>query len=131
VAGSRPKRRRCDGGAACITVVADRGSDLTSSSPVADGDAVADARGASRSLALAPRLFATMTHGPSGQSRGTMVLPANPPPRGEGRAGAAFCRVSLRRPATADSLAGASVDVLLSIVTEVEAAGLVAPLHGA
>ena len=124
-------------GAACITVVADRESDIYEqfarpllrvlSRPA--GVHLLTRAAQDRSLADGWRLFATMQAWPE-RHRETIVVPAQPGRRErEACLALRFGRVSLRRPATADSKLAASVDVFVVDVSEVDAPPGVEPLH--
>jgi hypothetical protein len=106
-------------GAACITVVADRESDIYEQFARRPAGAHLLTRAAQdRSLVGGARLFATMDAWPE-RHRETIVLPAQPGRRErEACLALRFGRVSLRRPATADSKLAASVDVFVVDVTE-------------
>ena len=102
----------------------------TSSSPVVPRGVHLLTRAAQdRSLADGARLFATMDVWPE-RHRETIVLPDQPGRRErEACLALRFGRVSLRRPATADSKLAASVDVFVVDVTEVDTPPGVEPLH--
>jgi hypothetical protein len=104
-------------GAACITVVADRESDVFEQFARRPAGVQLLTRAAQdRSLADAGRLFATVDAWPE-QHRETIVLPAQP-----GRRERTAClsfrfgAISLRRPSTADKGLAASVDQAKEIV---------------
>jgi hypothetical protein len=116
--------------AACITVVADRESDIYEQfarRPV--GVHLLTRAAQDRSLAVGGRLFATMDAWPE-RHRETIVLPAQPGRRErEACLALRFGRMSLRRPTTADSKLVARVDVFVVDVTEVDPPPGVEPLH--
>jgi Transposase DDE domain len=117
-------------GAACITVVADRESDIFEQfARRSEGVQLLTRAAQDRSLADAGRLFATVDAWPE-QHRETIVLPAQPGRR-ERTAGLSFRfgAVSLRRPPTADKGLAASVDLFVVDVTEVDAPPGVEKLH--
>jgi hypothetical protein len=117
-------------GAACVTVVADRESDIYEQfarRPV--GLHLLTRAAQDRSLADGARLFGAMDAWPE-RHRETIILPAQPGRRErEACLAQRFGRVSLRRPATADSKLAASVDVFVVDVTEVDPPPGVEPLH--
>jgi len=134
-------------GAACITVVADRESDIYEQfARRPEGVQLLTRAAQDRSLADGGRLFATMDAWPE-RHRETIVLPppAIPPtasaepwpasPAQPGRRERTAClslrfgKVSLRRPPTADKRLAASVDVFVVDVTEVDPPPCVEPLH--
>ena len=117
-------------GAACITVVGDRESDIYEQfARRPTGVHLLTRAAQDRSLADGGRLFATMDAWPE-RHRETIVLPAQPGRRErEACLALRFGRVSLRRPATADSQLAASVDVFVADVTEVDPPPGVEPLH--
>jgi hypothetical protein len=117
-------------GAACVTVVADRESDIYEQfARRPTGVQLLTRAAQDRSLADGERLFATMDAWPE-RHRETIVLPAQPGRRErEACLALRFGRVSLRRPATADSKLAASVDVFVVDVTEVDPPPGAEPLH--
>jgi len=115
---------------ACITVVADRESDIFEQfARRPEGVQLLTRAAQDRSLVDAGRLFATVDAWPE-QHRETIVLPAQP-----GRRERTAClsfrfgAVSLRRPSTADKGLAASVDLFVVDVTEVDAPPDVEKLH--
>ena len=116
--------------AACVTVVADRESDIYEQFARRPAGVHLLTRAAQdRSLADAGRLFATIDAWPE-QNRETIVLPALAGRRErEACLALRFGKVSLRRPATADGKLAASVDVFVVDVTEVDAPPCVETLH--
>jgi hypothetical protein len=117
-------------GAACITVVGDRESDIFEQfARRSEGVQLLTRAAQDRSLADAGRLFATVDAWPE-QHRETIVLPAQPGRR-KRTAGLSyrFGAVSLRRPPTADKGLAASVDLFVVDVTEVDAPPGVEKLH--
>lgn len=131
-------------GAACITVVGDRESDIYEQfARRPEGVHLLTRAAQDRSLADAGRLFATMDAWPE-QYRETIVLPTHPhsrvcsPGRRErifffacsvAHLSLRFGKVSLCRPSTADKRLAASVDVFVVDVTEIDAPPGVEPLH--
>ncbi|MDT5010714.1 MAG: hypothetical protein QOH57_2331 [Mycobacterium sp.] len=116
--------------AACITVVADRESDIYEQFARRPSGVQLLTRAAQdRSLADGGRLFATIDAWPE-RHRETIVLPAQPGRRArEACLALRFDRVSLRRPATADPKLVTSVDVFVVDVTEVDPPPDVEPVH--
>jgi len=117
-------------GSACITVVADRESDIYEQfARRPEGVHLLTRAAQDRSLADGARLFATMEAWPE-RHRETIVLPAQSGLR-ERKACLAlrFGRVLLRRPATADGKVAARVDVFVVDGTEVDPPPGVEPLH--
>jgi DDE family transposase len=116
--------------AACITVVADREGDIYEQFARRPAGVHLLTRAAQdRSLADGGRLFATMDAWPERHCE-TIVLPAQPGRRErEACLALRFGRVSLRRPAAADSKLVASVDVFVVDVNEVNPPPGVEPVH--
>jgi hypothetical protein len=117
-------------GAASITVVGDRESDIYQQFAARpDGVHLLTRAAQDRCLADAGRLFATVDAWPE-QHREALLLPAQP-----GRAARTawvalrFGAVSLRRPATADGDLPSSVDLFMVDVSELHPPAGVAPLH--
>ena len=117
-------------GAACITVVADRESDIYEQFARRPSGVQLLTRAAQdRSLADVGRLFATIDAWPE-QHREAIVLPAQPGRRErEACVALRFGRVSLRRPTTTDIQLAASVDLFVVDVTEVDPPPGVERLH--
>jgi hypothetical protein len=117
-------------GAACITVVGDRESDIYEQfarRPV--GVQLLTRAAQDRCLADAGRLFSTIDAWPE-QHREMIVLPAVPGRRErEACLALRFGKVCLRRPTTADTDLAASVDLFVVDVAEVDAPPGVEPLH--
>ncbi|MEA2788379.1 MAG: hypothetical protein QOG73_785 [Acetobacteraceae bacterium] len=117
-------------GAACITVVADRESDIYEQfARCPSGVQLLTRAAQDRSLADVGRLFATIDAWAE-QHREAIVLPAQPGRRErEACVALRFGRVSLRRPTTADIQLAASVDLFVVDVTEVDPPPGVERLH--
>jgi hypothetical protein len=116
--------------AACVTVVADRESDIYEQFARRPAGVHLLTRAAQdRSLADGARLFGAMDAWPE-RHRETIALPAQPGRRErEACLALRFGRVSLRRPATADSKLAARADVFVVDVTEADPPPGVEPLH--
>jgi hypothetical protein len=114
----------------CITVVTDRENDIYEQFARRPTDVQLLTRAAQdRSLADGEQLFASMDAWPE-RHREAIILPAQPGRRErEVCLALRFGRVSLRRPATADSKLAASVDLFVVDVTAVDPPSGVEPLH--
>jgi hypothetical protein len=117
-------------GAACITVVADRESDIYEQfARRPEGVHLLTRAAQDRCLTDAGRLFATVDSWPE-KHRETIVLPAQPGRRERTAClSLRFGAVSLRRPPTAAKNLATSVDLFVVDVTEVDAPPDVEKLH--
>lgn len=117
-------------GAACVTVVADRESDIYEQfARRPEGVHLLTRAAKDRCLADAGRLFATIDAWPE-QHRETIELPAVPGrPARKACLALRFGAVSLRRPATADTKLTAHVDLFVVDVVEIDAPAGSEPLH--
>jgi hypothetical protein len=117
-------------GAACITMVGDRESDIYEQFATRPANVHLLTRAAQdRCLADCGRLFAAIDTWPE-QHRESIVLPAVPGRRErEATLALRFGKVSLRRPTTADTKLAASVDLYVVDVTEVDAPPGVEKVH--
>lgn len=117
-------------GAACVTVVADRESDIYEQfARRPEGVHLLTRAAKDRCLADAGRLFATIDAWPE-QHRETIELPAVPGrPARKACLALRFGAVSLRRPVTADTKLTAHVDLFVVDVVEIDAPAGSEPLH--